>query len=92
MRTGSRPSAGAVQEALSKERLSGMIGHTVRVLCDGVDFERGCFVGHAAFQAYDVDGKVYFNAPKAETGKFYDVFVEGADEADLFGHRSDAED
>ncbi len=77
----------AVQEALSKERLSGMIGHTVRVLCDGVDFERGCFVGHAAFQAYDVDGKVYFNAPKAETGKFYDVFVEGADEADLFGHK-----
>ena len=82
----------AVQEALSRGRLQGYIGQRVRVLCDGADFERGCFTGHTAFQAYDADGKVYFNAPQAETGKFYDVFVEGADEADLFGHRSDAED
>ncbi len=75
-----------VQEALSKERLSRFAGSTVRVLCDGIDYEKSCFFGHTAFQAYDADGKVYFNAPKAETGKYYDVLVERADEADLYGH------
>ncbi|HIX09197.1 MAG TPA: 30S ribosomal protein S12 methylthiotransferase RimO [Firmicutes bacterium] len=74
-----------VQEALSKERLSRFAGSTVRVLCDGIDYEKSCFFGHTAFQAYDADGKVYFNAPKAETGKYYDVLVERADEADLYG-------
>ncbi len=75
----------AVQEALSRERLNGFVGHSVKVLCDGVDFEKGCFTGRAAFQAYDVDGKVYFTASKAETGKYYDVLVERVDEADLYG-------
>ena len=74
-----------VQEALSKERLSRFAGSTVRVLCDGIDYEKSCFFGHTAFQAYDADGKVYFNASKAETGKYYDVLVERADEADLYG-------
>ena len=74
-----------VQEALSKERLSRFAGSTVRVLCDGIDYEKSCFFGHTAFQAYAADGKVYFNAPKAETGKYYDVLVERADEADLYG-------
>lgn len=75
----------AVQEELSAARLRTFVGQRVRVLCDGADFERGCFYGHTSFQAYDVDGKVYFTAARAETGRFYDVTVERSDEADLFG-------
>ena len=75
----------AVQEAISAARLRTLVGQRVRVLCDGADFERGCFYGHASFQAYDVDGKVFFTAPRAETGRFYDVTVERSDEADLYG-------
>ena len=74
-----------VQEEISKNRLSAFVGRTVKVLCDGIDYERSCFVGHACFQAYDVDGKVFFNAPRAETGAFYDVLIDRADEADLYG-------
>ncbi len=75
----------AVQEAISAQRLAALAGTRVRVLCDGIDAERGCFVGHAAFQAYDVDGKVFFTAPHAQTGAFYDVHIERTDEADLYG-------
>ena len=32
-----------------------------------------------------MDGKVFFNAPRAETGTFYDVLIDRADEADLYG-------
>lgn len=74
-----------VQEQISQNRLSAFVGRTVKVLCDGIDYERSCFVGHACFQAYDVDGKVFFNAPRAETGTFYDVLIDRADEADLYG-------
>lgn len=81
----------AVQESISAERLSAFAGRAVRVLCDGVDFERGCFVGHAAFQAYDADGKVFFRAAQAETGKYYDVFVERTDEADLYGYTKETQ-
>ena len=80
----------AVQEQLSAQRLRGFIGRTVRVLCDGIDYEKSCFVGHTYFQAYDADGKVFFTAPKAETGKYYDVLVERADEADLYGQGTEA--
>ena len=80
----------AVQEQLSAQRLCGFVGRTVRVLCDGIDYERSCFVGHTYFQAYDADGKVLFTAPKAETGKYYDVLVERTDEADLYGQGTEA--
>ena len=80
----------AVQEQLSAQRLCGFVGRTVRVLCDGIDYERSCFVGHTYFQAYDADGKVFFTAPKAETGKYYDVLVERTDEADLYGQGTEA--
>ena len=75
-----------VQEAISRERLSAFVGHTVTVLCDGVDFGRGCFAGRAYFQAYEADGRVFFTAPHAETGAYYQVVVDRADEADLYGH------
>ena len=75
----------AVQEQLSRERLAALRGKRVRVLCDGVDLEKGCFTGHAAFQAYDIDGKVYFTASRAETGGYYDVLISDSDDADLYG-------
>ena len=78
----------AVQEALSAQRLLTFVGQRVKVLCDGIDFERGCFTGRTYFQAYDADGKVFFTAPKAETGAYYDVLIERTDEADLYGRVS----
>ncbi len=80
-----------VQRAVSAKFLSSFIGKSLNVLCDGVDFERGCFVGRAYFSAPEIDGKVYFNAPQAEQGKRYDVVISGCDDYDLFGATKDYE-
>lgn len=80
-----------VQRAISKEILAGFVGKSVEVLCDGIDYERSCFVGRAYFNAPDIDGKVYFNSMDAMQGKRYQVWIDSADEYDLYGHTEDYE-
>ncbi len=78
-----------LQQEISKEILSGFIGRSVRVLCDGIDYEKGCFVGRAYFSAPDVDGKVFFNAAEAAQGEWYDVIIDNCDAYDLYGKTED---
>ena len=80
-----------VQRAISKEILSGFVGKSIEVLCDGIDYEKSCFVGRAYFNAPDIDGKVYFNSMDAMQGKRYQVWIDSADEYDLYGHTGDYE-
>ena len=77
------------QRKISTQILSEFIGKTVEVLCDGIDYERNCFVGRAYFNAPDIDGKVYFNAAEAMQGKRYQVKIERADAYDLYGKTED---
>ena len=79
----------AVQEKISAARLKNYIGKTVRVLCDGIDYENGRFEGRAYFSAPDIDGKVYFNAPEASQGEYYGVVITDSDSYDLFGRTED---
>ena len=79
----------AVQRQISEELKKKKIGTVVDVLCDGVDYEGGRFVGRAYWSAPEIDGKVYFQAPFAEQGKVYRVAVTGADSYDLFGQTED---
>ena len=65
-----------LQESVSREKLAKYKGGTVKVLCDGIDYDAGCFVGRAYFQAPDVDGKVYFNAYEANQGEYYEVLID----------------
>lgn len=74
------------QESVSRAALEKFVGGTVNVLCDGIDYERGCFVGRTYFQAPEIDGCVYFTSPKAEEGKTYEVSIDRAEAYDLFGH------
>lgn len=71
--------------------LSTFVGKQIQVLCDGIDYERGCFVGRAYFNAPDIDGKVYFHAAEAMQGKYYQVLIENNDAYDLFGRTEDYE-
>ena len=48
------------QALISAEILSGFVGKEIEVLCDGIDYEKNCFVGRAYFNAPDIDGKVFF--------------------------------
>ncbi len=78
-----------LQQRISSKILQGFVGKKVEVLCDGIDYEKSCFVGRAYFSAPDIDGKVYFNAPQATQGKRYQIIVEKADAYDLYGYTED---
>ena len=79
------------QEQIAAEILSGFVGKEIEVLCDGIDYEKGCFVGRAYFSAPDIDGKVYFYAGEAMQGERYLVTVDRADSYDLYGRTNDYE-
>ena len=79
----------AEQEKISAGLLAEFVGKEIDVLCDGIDYERGCFIGRAYFNAPDIDGKVYFHAVEAVQGETYVVTVEKADAYDLFGCTED---
>ena len=79
------------QAEVAYEILSSFIGQEIDVLCDGIDYERNCFVGRAYFNAPDIDGKVYFHAAEAMQGKYYRVLIENNDAYDLFGRTDDYE-
>lgn len=78
-----------VQREISNEFLSSFIGKKIKVLCDGIDYEKGCFVGRAYFNAPDIDGKVYFNSPFANQGEYYEVLITSCDDYDLYGKTED---
>ena len=79
------------QAQVAAEILNGFVGKKIEVLCDGIDYERGCFIGRAYFSAPDIDGKVYFNAAEAMQGERYTVVVDCADSYDLYAHTEDYE-
>ncbi len=79
----------AIQEKISAQLLSAYVGKEIEVLCDGIDYERNCFIGRANHNAPDIDGKVYFHAAEAMQGKYYQVIIDEADAYDLYGHTED---
>lgn len=79
------------QEKVAMEILNGFVGKEIEVLCDGIDYVRGCFIGRAYFSAPDIDGKVYFYAAEATQGERYTVIVDRADSYDLYAHTKDYE-
>jgi len=80
-----------LQEKIAAEILAGFVGEEIEVLCDGIDYDKNCFVGRAYFNAPDIDGKVYFNAMEAMQGERYKVYIDSADSYDLYGHTEDFE-
>ncbi|MBR2023914.1 MAG: 30S ribosomal protein S12 methylthiotransferase RimO [Clostridia bacterium] len=79
------------QAEVMKKQLDTLVGKQIEVLCDGIDYEKSCFVGRAYFNAPDIDGCVYFNAGEAMQGKRYLVTVERVDGYDLYGRTEDYE-
>lgn len=78
-----------VQESISYGKLKSYVGKTLKVLCDGIDYDKNCFKGRAYFQAPDIDGSVYFNAYSAVQGEYYEVLIEDNDAYDLYGRTED---
>lgn len=67
------------------ERNSLLIGKTLRVLYEDIDYKRNLFKGRTEFSAPEIDTFVYFTADFADVGCFYDVTITGYDNYDLIG-------
>ena len=75
-----------VQLGVSEKKLEKEVGKTVEVICEGFDGAAGVHFGRSRADAPDVDGKVYFTAPKKiRQGRFVEVKVTEAMDYDLFG-------
>lgn len=62
------------------------IGKTLEVLCEGYDIPSGVHAGRTFADAPDIDGKIFFTAPrKIPAGTFVTVTVNDAVEYDLYG-------
>lgn len=71
-----------ISEALNEEK----IGRRITVLCEGFDPVAESHFGRSAADAPDIDGKVYFSAPRrVAEGEFVTVTVTEAMDYDLIG-------
>ena len=62
-----------------------MVGKTVKVTYEGIDYDKNLFYGRSQFSAPDIDTLVYFTADFVDIGCDYDVLITGYDGYDLAG-------
>ena len=76
----------AAQKKVSEERNKSLVGKQIKVICDGVDYDKQSFYGRAYFSAPEIDGKAYFIYDgEIQQGEYYDVKITKADAYDLYG-------
>lgn len=76
----------AAQKKVSEERNKSLVGKRIKVICDGVDYDKQSFYGRAYFSAPEIDGKAYFTYDgEIKQGEYYDVKITKADAYDLYG-------
>ena len=74
------------QLTVAEELSAGAVGKNFTVLCEGYDSAAGIHYGRSYADAPDIDGKIYFRAPKRiEEGRFVNVRIEEAVDYDLIG-------
>ena len=69
--------AGRAQKEIVRENNRGFIGKTVKVLYEGIDYDKNKFYGRTQYNAPDIDTYVYFDAQNAEIGEMYDIMITG---------------
>lgn len=62
-----------------------LVGKTIEVVYEDMDYDRGMFVGRAEWDAPEVDCVVRFTGDFADVGNFYKVKITGFDDYDLTG-------
>ncbi len=74
------------QLPISEEIQNERVGSTITVLCEGYDRVAATHFGRSAADAPDIDGKVYFAAPRrVAAGAFVQVHITEALDYDLIG-------
>ena len=81
----------AIQLDISAELQAQKVGKSFTVLCEGYDTVGGIHYGRSAADAPDVDGKIYFSAPRrVKAGEFVTVLITEALDYDLVGELVDS--
>lgn len=75
-----------VQKKISAAFLKTLIGKTITVVTDGIDYDKQSFYGRAYYSAPDIDGKIYFSSESdIVQGETYKVYIEKTDDYDAYG-------
>ncbi|MBR7116272.1 MAG: 30S ribosomal protein S12 methylthiotransferase RimO [Clostridia bacterium] len=75
------------QLTVVEEKTMGLVGADIEVLCDGWDAAAEIYYGRSMADAPDVDGRIYFSAPRGSVmpGDFVKVHIDEAMDYDLIG-------
>ena len=74
------------QRKIHKENNQKAVGKTLKVLCEGYDKAAETYFGRSYADAPDIDGKVYFSAPRRlRDGEMVDVNITEVLDYDLYG-------
>lgn len=72
-----------LQQEISWKKNQEKIGQTFKVLVDRKESE--FYIGRTEYDSPEVDNEVVIEAPQLKIGEFYNVYIEKAEEFDLFG-------
>lgn len=76
----------SVQEKIIRNHNKELVGKTIKVIYDDIDYDKQMFVGRCQSQAPDIDNVTLFGADvEVRIGEFYNVEILGADGIDLVG-------
>ncbi len=77
------------QGEINEQQNETMLGKTIKVLCEAYDPVSEAYYGRSYGDAPEIDGKVYFRAPKGSIsdGEFVDVKITEAIDYDLVGDK-----
>lgn len=76
----------SVQEKIIRNHNKELVGKTIKVIYDDIDYDKQMFVGRCQSQAPDIDNVTLFSADvEVRIGEFYNVEILGADGIDLVG-------
>lgn len=76
---------GKINLVNTEERNRSLVGKTVKVIYEDIDYDRNVFVGRMLSDAPDIDSRVYFTGSFVDVGKVYDVRITGFNKYDLTG-------
>ncbi len=82
----------AIGELHLKNRMEhnkSILGKTLEVLYEDIDYDRNMFAGRTEYDAPDIDTKVFFTADFVEAGEYYKVKITGYDGYDLLGEKTE---
>ncbi|HHW90170.1 MAG TPA: 30S ribosomal protein S12 methylthiotransferase RimO [Clostridiales bacterium] len=70
-----RQAAAVQQKIVVENNKKKRLNKTLKVLYEGIDFDKNLFFGRTQYNAPEVDTLVYFSGNYAEIGNFYDVKI-----------------